>query len=481
VDPHLIAMLKCRPSSKGVDVLATASQRGDWSGDSALREAVNTFVRDQQLAGESLYTVLPRHEITTRILELPSTESSEITQMLDLSAEDYVPFARHELIIDHCILNKAADGNSRVLAAFARRDGVESHVETLRMAGVEPQGILLSTACLASAAIAAQKSEASTFALINLGASGIEVLVVGSRGLEYGRAAATVQEWGLAEGSEADAVEEFTVEVRASLAAHRRESDDGIGAEIAYVCSDWADVKPICDTVAHELTTPCEPTDIVQGLVANEGAVEGHVSSVLLGGALIVQDRGAVKVSLVPDSLKHERAQKTVKRRFAQTAILVASITILLGALFAQAVWQRTAYIKDLQGRVAAIEPRSKSTMSKQRQFRILRQQVDQSHMAMALLSAIVEQVPNGVNITSFDYVMDSRITIKGRAISDTLPLDFAVRIRTAQKDFPVLAGAQSSIDNRTSEYKKPVVVYTITIPFPKEEGAAPTQGAIAI
>ena len=471
VDSHGISMIRCRRSSKRIEVVESLSQRGDWSLEGGeLQEALATFAKDHNLGDTPLYTVLPRHGITARILQLPSADLEEIKSMIRLSAEEYVPFAQSELVIDECILRKSSDGYSRVLAVFAQKEGIESHVALLRGAGLEPEDVFFSTSCLASAVSAARCDVPERFGLAYLGPGSIEVLIMGAQGLEYNRAVASVQDWSLESGQAEEAVEEFIVELRTSLSAHRRESEDGLGAEMAYVSSDRGDSKAICEAAAHELTVECSPAPFGAALVAGPKEGTGSAPLVLLGAALSAQDRAAFSISLMPPSVLTKRERASAKKRLVQGVALAAAVVLLACGLFAQAVWQRTRYLDNLEARVAAIKPKAESTLIKQRQLRILREQVVESSTVMELLAKITELAPAGTSITRFSYDLDTGITVEGHTRSENLAYDFVDALRGVKDQYPLLALAQSGGSRVANEFGQTVYNYVINIPFPESK-----------
>ncbi|MFO7775228.1 MAG: pilus assembly protein PilM, partial [Candidatus Hydrogenedentota bacterium] len=197
-DQHLISALKVRRNSgEKLEIAGFWRQRGDWPAETGeLAKALREFVQEHGLQGGEVYTILPRHEMTTRILTMPSQSKDEILRMVEYSAEEYVPYRRTEIVLDCVMLEAQPDGHSRVLAVLAHHDVVEQHVKRLQEAGLEPAGVFVSTACLASAARAAgSNEETGRYALANLGSAGFEVVIMHDGKLSFGRGIATAQDW----------------------------------------------------------------------------------------------------------------------------------------------------------------------------------------------------------------------------------------------------------------------------------------------
>jgi len=470
-DAHGIAIMKVRRSAKGLQIAEYTHERGDWSTDDEIETALRAFAKKHDLARTTLYTVLPRYEMTARILTLPSQDMAEIGPMVRNTAEDYVPYPEHELVIDATILEKLDDGQARVFATFAHNDVVDTHVARLNAAGIEPARLFVSTACIASAAAAAAGGPGDRIAFVWLGFGGVEVLVFNGRHLEYARAIAGAQDWSKAAHPDSEELEELGVELRSSLAAHRRESEEGLGAESVVVCSEWADASPIAEALAGVIGYDCDSVD----LLSRNGADNTDLScqpAAALGAALAAQDRAASVIDLVPTSLVRTRAARGMKH----TALRVAGLAIVIVAgfvgLYVVAAFQRQSYIEELRSRVAAIEESAQSVAVKRSQLGRIQRQVDASGSALELLSHLSRQAPNAdLNITSYVFSHGKELTIRGRAVGDSDFDRLTEDLRElGRDDVPLFRRASQGPWKQVRENNKEIYQYEIRIPFPRDE-----------
>ena len=81
------------------------SEPAECSIDDALAAALKSLADERGLGGDRIVSVLPRHDLTTRILTLPTHDRAEIASMLRFSAEEFVPFSAAELIIDLSLIH----------------------------------------------------------------------------------------------------------------------------------------------------------------------------------------------------------------------------------------------------------------------------------------------------------------------------------------------------------------------------------------
>lgn len=473
VGERALSALRVRPTAKGLHVLAHHHERGDWPAEQgALRTALRAFVQRHKLHHDTIYTVLPRHEMTTRILTLPSHEIDEVRGMIRLSAEEHVPFSLAELVLDACILQRLADGYARVLAVFVHRDVVNAHVALLEGAGLEPDRILVSSACLATAALAADVTEHDRYALVNLTAGGLEALVLRGARLEYDRGVASNLEW---DARDSDAIEELALETRASLAAYRRESEDGAGVDAVYLSADEKDPAALTEALAARLDVPCVANRFARRLVTRGGDTLAGTPLTLLGAALTAQSRGAVDINLVPESLVQARKRHALKRRLVQGAAVAALALCGAVALFVQAYMQRVAYLAELRARQAVLEPDVEAVEAMEAQLAVLGAQVNRAGDPLELLAVVSESAPPDVSLTEFAFRRGESLRVTGRALYQDAVYALTERLRNA--GVPELGQARRGDLSTEREYEQAVTRFEIVAPFPQP---ASSGGAIS-
>jgi len=484
-DERVISRLRVRRGGKGVEVIGFDVERGAWSArEGTLETALREFAAKHLLADDHVYTVLPRYDMTARILDLPSNDINEIKGMVRLSAEEYVPFSVEELVTDQCILAKTANGRSKVLAVFAHRDVVESHVKLLQSAKIDPEQIYVSTVCLAAAAIEGRGASRQRYALVNLASGGLEIIVMHGDHLEYGRAVASQHDWGLEAGTAQEILDELGVEVRASLSAYRRESEDGEDVEAVYLCSEANDVDAHCEALAQEIsaavvTEECGPALFARDLVTHGAELLTTLPMVSLGAALVAQERAPIEINLLPETLIRTREREGAKRVFVKFGVLAAAIVFVLVGLYAVAVHQRNGCIRELNKRIAEIEPHADGILLKQRQLELLQSQVERSGSVLELLAALVELFPNSdMNITRFQFTHNDKIEVTGR--TKTLKaIETLAHILTeaGKSSIPQFARAQRVYEQEMNEKGQQIWDYKLVLPFPETERPAEQGG----
>lgn len=468
VDERIISMLRCRRSTKGLQILSFAQEQIAPSHDeSGVGRSLKQFIRKHNIAFDDVYTVLPRHEMTVRILILPSHDLNEISGMVRLSAEEHVPYSSSELVIDQCILQRLSDGNARVLAVFAHRDVVERHVQVLTQSGIEPQRIFISTACLASAVFAARGDVAEHTALVNLAPGGIEVLVVKGNVLEYGRAVATPANWSNLHTSE-DIQEELAAEVRTSLAVFRRETPDNDPVDRVYVSADYGDPNLAARTLAEKLGIDVVPSRFGASICISQEQEAQTIPLTLLGAALTAQNRASVVIDLVPPSLTEARQRAELRRAAIRVGAFLGALLISIFALYEISLFQRTAYLKQIMHKSEELRPIADEVALKQRNLAALQERINRSGTVLEVLARMSELAPEeGLTFTKLTYDSRKGVILQGRASDLAVVNRFSNTLRRAARpEEPWLAEARQGKSAEVQERGVTVQQFEIEIPF---------------
>lgn len=481
LDSRAVSVFRCKLTG-GKPIETTWLRRaGDWSDAEALSEGVRDFVSESELKEDQCYLILPRHDVTTRFITLPSHDMAEIAGMVRFSAEEYVPYSVDELIIDQCVLNPLESGESHVLAALAHHEVVDRNIALLANAGLSPEKVLLSTACMA--AVADECPGDGRFALVNLGPGGIEITVFDKKVPVFSRGIVMVQDWeALCENPEASeglgvldtsASEELAAELRGSLSAYRRESQDGLGAEDIYISCAYANVDKLCAALSERTGKNCMPASFaLTQLDASASSTLPGIPLEYIGALREIAGTAVVAINLLPVSETKARRIKGAQRLALRAAAFAALILLALAGLYVQSLYQRRQMIAELEARISKIEPNARGIAEKREALNILRRQVDRKGSIIEQIAKIVESAPDGrVNFTRLSLQRNDGITLWGRAKAVTDVAQFTQNIRSSAESYlEFFERARSLYEQQTMEQNTQVFAYQIEVSALEEE-----------
>jgi type IV pilus assembly protein PilM len=105
-----------------------------------LAEAVDELFKNGivgRITTRRVVTTIPATRTFTKTMTLPPISDEELTEAVNLEAEQYIPMPLGELYLDYNLINKT-DKNMEVLAVAAPKVIVDSHLDLIKILGLEP-------------------------------------------------------------------------------------------------------------------------------------------------------------------------------------------------------------------------------------------------------------------------------------------------------------------------------------------------------
>jgi len=479
------------------------------SGEGAFSRLIKK-VGEHKWLNEPCYLVLPRHEITSRIITLPSQDNEEIKNMVLLSAEEFVPYSLEEIQISQCILETLPDSQSRVFVAIAHRDLIQEKIKVLREIGWEPAGILVSTGVFINSAPEILKKAKHLHALfVHLTLGGIEVAIFNDHALQFSRGVRT--SWESAESAVSnivssekdeeivldpfrgsveyltskqsvedtpgerslDITHEVLREIRTSINSYQREMETEIAIDTVYISSDFPVGNRLKEELNKFLDIPCAFLSVndYTFISSMDGAMY-PVSWPLLGVAQSLYQDKPLLLNLLPEELLITHKLRTVSKHLKRMAVLVSLLILSLAGWFLESVYQRQRLIRELEKRVAELEPNARGIAEKRQQLQILRREVAKSGSFLDYLARITEATPPRINLNMVSYRRTEGINIWGRAksIDDIHTFAENLRRQAVTSSLKAFQQARSVYEQQTREQNEIIFDYQISIPFIEEE-----------
>ena len=160
-----------------------------------LSQALRQVLSDSGISCKRCVSLISgQSSVIVRIIEVPKMTREELAETMQWEIERHVPFSKDEVVMDFAPIEREESAeeeqNMEVLLAVAQQDAVNSHIETLFLAGLDPVALDIEylSACrmLIDASPNSELKEESV-ALVNIGASTTQMGVFRSGLLAFPR------------------------------------------------------------------------------------------------------------------------------------------------------------------------------------------------------------------------------------------------------------------------------------------------------
>jgi hypothetical protein len=396
----------------------------DPRGEEEIVAVLRELVAQEKLQGTELNVAVPRNEITTRVITLPSTDPKEIHQIAQLEVEEFVPYSADELEVDEAILEQLPDGSSKVIVAIAHKDVVDRPVALLAKAGIEPAYVGVSCFALFNAFMfGAKATPGGPTALLDVNEFGSDIVVTDGGRVSFTRGVAHLR-------AASATAEEIASELRNSLETYSRGAG---GKGVERVLLSGAVERP--DEVADKLAATVGLEICKAGFVEQAYEIQGWGGryAVQVGLALSVIQQPALDLNLIPRRML-ERTEGQEKKRAGVTVAALGCLVVLMADLIVNSkLADKRDYIRSLDSEIAQMERPAQRVKERKARVDAISRQLSRENSALEVLGEIHRLAPEGLVVSEVRFGREKNVSITGHCYDRDIAFEFAKRLRNSR------------------------------------------------
>jgi general secretion pathway protein L len=126
-------------------------------------------------------SALPGEFVAKRLLALPFSDRRRLAQVVPFALEEHLPFPVDDAAVAFARVGRE-DGKTLVIAAFARKVDVASHLELLTRAGLDPKVITLGTLALAGLLARARNGAGGSHLVVDIDHAATSMVLIDAGG-----------------------------------------------------------------------------------------------------------------------------------------------------------------------------------------------------------------------------------------------------------------------------------------------------------
>ncbi len=400
-----IKMIQAETGRGGVTV--TRAHLAPLDAEVSIAENIAAALKRKKFSASSVFACLPRQAVNVRLLELPSTDSAEIADMVDLQIGRQTPYSRDEILSGYKELGRTRQGTyTRIMLAIVQRSIVRERFYEIESAGLEIQRMGVSSEGVLNWFLHRTRAEDhdKTMAVVDVDSFYTQVLVVRHEKVIFTKSilvgAKQLQE------TRDESLEQLSQSVKSALRSCREEHRDG---EIASVTVSGAGVhvEGLTEVLEKAVSLPCESVDCMADVKLSKGvgdlADSRYETASLTGLMGMAMNPRTLEFNLVPDvvamrkTLMESARATSAMASFIMLTMVSASLYAVLSCAF------RAHEIKELKQKVNLTQP---DVVKVERMIEVIREadkRQDSRFSPVNLFSAIHSCVPKDVYFETVD------------------------------------------------------------------------------
>ena len=116
---------------------------GEVADHDLLAAEIREFWSSHSFKGKSVVLGVANQRVVVRLLNFPHMEEEDLRSAISFEAQDHIPMALDEAVLDYVVLGPQAEGSDldRILVVAAHREMIGRYTSALRAGGLRPAGI----------------------------------------------------------------------------------------------------------------------------------------------------------------------------------------------------------------------------------------------------------------------------------------------------------------------------------------------------
>ena len=364
-----------------------------------------------------LISVIPREQVITRLLRLPSTDYGELARMVELSGKAQLPYAPEQMVVDFQVLDQQG-GTSTVQLVACHRDIIQRQLAALQEAGLEPDWMTPSSWGLLGwyeRRIRAPQVQEPVM-LIHLDADRTDLVLVRRQRVLFSRSIGQgLQAW---QGT--DGINLLAQELERSLSSLRKEWPETEAASLLLTglgpLDEWSALlgQRLGKAVLVGPSLPPFPS----------APATSEASPVMELGLAISEAEWVV--NLMPAEARHALGYRRRMKQLSLTGIL-AMAALLLGAVLLSAMVHRQARaVELLTASLKRVESVTKETEHQERAIGTVRRVLESRRRTGLMLAGLFQATPAEIIFESVLFEQPrGELVARGSAATTRQVLDY--------------------------------------------------------
>ncbi len=406
--------------------------------------------------------VIPASAVTSKNIEVPSSDPQEIKSIIHLQASRHTPYSREEVLIGHINLGVAADGCTRILLVIVHRNVVKERLSILESCSLTPEKILFAPEGIGRlyAKGLNLKKDSPPVAVIDFNVSHINFLILAGGHLVFSRSIPLGIK-NLIE--ETDGATKVVEEINKTVAAYQGEEIDA--ALASYVLTtDSEPVKNILPLLQEGLKGDVRISPYVNFIKAS--AVKARLTKDFADDSFLdviapVISLSRTEVNLMPDEIAMKHTVERQSKEATKAGIFVVIAMVLLGAMFMSKLYFKDTFLnKNLREKFAQQREEVKALQVRMEKTKVIREYLEGRMGSLNALEEIYRITPKEMYLNGVSLDEGGVLTLTG--VSNSMSQVFAYV--KALEDSAMFMNAKTKSTSTKKEEGKDVAIFEVTL-----------------
>ncbi|MBU2540440.1 MAG: PilN domain-containing protein [Candidatus Omnitrophica bacterium] len=378
---------------------------------------IRSLLSKEQIEITNCLLCLPRHNVTTRYLKLPSLEEQEIEKMLMLQIPKLLPYAPGEILSSYKKITSDSEGYTYCIVILAQENLVRRYLSFLKAIGIEASSVILSSEVCAHwlRFINKVNIKNETIVLIDVDTSSVDIMIINGGELIFTRSFSRE----LQDTQGLSWQNKLQDEIRRTLETAEKEIGKQNITRLILSGSRLA-TKDTDKALSENFSRPVEIISrLEEECIKSQASIaktlrESDTSFTSVMGAAV--SRQNFSINLLPADIKARLNWQRLKKERVKCISLVLLIIAFSFGLFVKHIYDKQRLLKTLEQKIATLLPEATMREKISSRLEIIREQLKSKVFTAQLIKEIYTIIPDKIYLNSLSIQKDEILIIKGQA-----------------------------------------------------------------
>ncbi|HBG62526.1 MAG: hypothetical protein A2Y03_08250 [Omnitrophica WOR_2 bacterium GWF2_38_59] len=459
----LLKIAQVKGSLKACKVLNVFSKDIKGMSEADLPKTVQSALSSFNAKKYTAVCVVPPSMVTTKNIEVPSTNPEEIKSIVGLQAGRHTPFSRDEIQVGFVNIGVYKSNYSKILLVIANKNVLKSQLEVFEKAGIKIEKVLFAPEGIAGLYSDALgwKAEATPKGIIDVDENSTN-FVIAFRGISISSRSIPVGKNQLAsEGI--DAINKLVDEIKMTLDLYINEDIEP--APVQYlITTDDENTKALQTALKEKLNWVVEFIPYVDNVKVTSGALKKIANNYsntsfldIVSAVSIVKD---MQVDLMPEEVLMQRSLEEQGVEFLRAAMAGFIVLFLVALTLGLRIYFKSTYLNNLKSKYKANREEVVRLEEDAKQTKIIQKYLAGRMVSLETIKELYYNIPDSVYLTNVFLDEDGSVSIQG--VSDIASLVF--NLGTTLKESPLFKSVEIKSTTSKKDRGKDVSAFEITL-----------------
>ncbi len=444
-----------------------------------LPKVLASALKPVKAKGANVCLIAPPTTITTKNIEIPSTNQEEIQSIVSLQAGRHTPFARDEIQIGYVNIGVHKNNYSKVLLVIVNKSALKEQISVLSRAGLKVSKVFFAPESVAEyyANALGLKGKEETVGIIDVGKLATEFVLISNGVVATSRNIPVGKDSLSAEG---DAAKERLIE-EISKTVEASQTEEIIDAPSKYVlANDDPVLRDLQAGIEDKLKVTTEIVPYIDKVNVPKGVLKkiatdyaAHSFLEVIAPAAYAEGRA---IDLLPEEIQIQEMIASQGKEIFRIAILSFFLLVVVGSLFSAKMYYSSQVLEKYTEKYAENKEKVAFLEDVSLRTKIVKRFLDDRMTSLEIIDHLYQEIPKEIYLTNIMIDGNNRIRLEGISDIGSLIHELVTQLGQSEYFAKVDLMATSSRKDRGKDVHAFEIVIQLTAPEEEDSNSNTTE-----